>query len=179
MAGLEDKPQHSGNGQGDDAPFAGDPSGAAEPLHAAVAEHEALKDKLLRAHAELDNYRKRVQREREEDRKYAAWSLARDLLPVLDNLQRAVDASAKGGTIEDLRQGVQMVVQQAGEAFARNKIEAIPAKGEHFDPNLHEAITQMPSDQPPLTILQEVEKGYKLHDRVLRPSKVIVAASSK
>jgi molecular chaperone GrpE len=70
-----------------------------------------------------------------------------------------------------------MVLQQAGEMLARHQVEPIEAVGRRFDPHLHEAITQMPSEKhPPMTVLQEVEKGYKLHDRVLRPSKVIVAA---
>jgi molecular chaperone GrpE len=163
-----------------ETPLTGEELGAMpivdDPLAVAIAEQDALKDKLLRAHAELENYRKRVQREREEDRRYAAAPFARDLLPVLDNLQRAVDAADKGGTVEDLRQGVRMVLQQANELLGRFQVRPIEAAGKPLDPNYHEAITQMPSDQPPMTVLQEVERGYTLHDRVLRPSKVIVAA---
>lgn len=147
-----------------------------DPLQAALAEQDALRDRLLRTQAEMENYRKRVQRERDEERRYAAQSVVRDLLPVLDNLQRAIEAAEKGGTVDDLRNGVQMVLQQAIEMLGRSNVRPIEAVGQLLDPNLHEAITQMPSDQPPLTILQEVERGYTLHDRVLRPSKVIVAA---
>ncbi len=148
-----------------------------DPLAVALAERDDFRDKLLRMHAELENYRKRAQRERDEERRYAAGPLARDLLPVLDNLQRAVTAAGQGGTIDDLRQGVEMVLQQAREVLAKNQIEIIPAVGQPLDPNRHEAITQMPSaDHPPLTVLQEVETGYTLHDRVLRPTKVIVSS---
>jgi molecular chaperone GrpE len=153
-------------------------AGARDPLTTALAERDDYRDKLLRAHAELDNYRKRVQRERDEDRRYAAAPLARDLLPVLDNLQRAVQAAEKGGSIDDLKRGVGMVVQQAREVLAKNHIAVISAVGQPLDPNRHEAITQMPSqDHPPLTVLQEVESGYTLHDRVLRPTKVIVSSA--
>lgn len=148
-----------------------------ESITRAAQERDEYRDKLLRSHAELENYRKRVQRERDEDRRYAAVPLARDLLPTLDNLQRAIEAAEKGGTVEDLKQGVAMVLQQARETLAKHQIVPIPAAGEAFDPNQHEALTQIPSsDHPPMTVVQEVETGYKLHDRVLRPTKVIVSA---
>jgi len=149
-----------------------------ELLSAALAERDDCQNRLLRAHAELDNYRKRVQRERDEERRYAAGTLARDVLPVFDNLQRAIAAAEKGGTVDDLRQGVQIVLQQGLETLARHQITRIPAEGEPFDPNYHEALTQIPSaEHPPMTVLQEVEAGYKLHDRILRPSKVIVSSA--
>ena len=166
--------------EADTAPTAVDAieSAEADPLTAAFAERDECRDKLLRAHAELDNFRKRVQREREEERRYAIGSLAGDLLPVLDNLQRAVAAAEKGGTVDDLRQGVEMVLGQALETLAKHHVTPIAAAGEPFDPNHHEALTQVPSpDHPPLTILEEVEAGYKIHDRVLRPSKVIVSSA--
>jgi molecular chaperone GrpE len=148
-----------------------------EALAEAQAECEQLRDQVLRSHAELDNYRKRVSREREEERRYAVLNVVRDLLPVFDNLQRATNAAAQGGTVDDLRQGVDMVVRQSREILARYKVEPIPAVGQPFDPNIHEAITQMPSaEHPPMTVLQEIETGYRLHDRVLRPAKVIVSS---
>lgn len=148
-----------------------------DPLAAALAERDECRDKLLRAYAELENFRKRVQREREEDRRYAAAPLARDLFPILDNLRRAVEAAEKGGSIDDLRQGVAMVLQQAQEVLAKHHVLPIEAVGQPFDPNLHEALTQIPSEEhPPMTVVQEAERGYLLHDRVLRPAKVIVSA---
>ncbi len=159
------------------APEAANPAAATDPLAAALTERDEYRDKLLRSAAEFDNYRKRAQRERDDERKYSALPLARDLLPVLDNLQRAVAAAEKGGTLDDLQRGVSMVVQQAREMLAKHHISVIPAIGQPLDPNRHEAITQLPSvDQPALTVLQEVETGYMLHDRVLRPTKVIVSS---
>lgn len=142
------------------------------------AERDECHDKLLRAHAELDNFRKRAQRERDEERRFSVGPIARDLLPVLDNLRRAVDAASQGGSVEDLQAGVAMVLKQAEEVLEKHHVAAIQSVGLPFDPNHHEAITQMPSEQhPPLTVLQEVERGYRLHDRILRPSKVIVSAA--
>lgn len=147
-------------------------------LQALAAEAGAARDQALRAHAELDNYRKRTQRELADERRYAALPIVRDLLPALDNLQRAIDA---GENVEDLSamlQGVQMVAQQIAEVLARHGASPIAAVDQPFDPNLHEAIQQMPSaDHPPMTVIDEAERGYTLHDRVIRPSKVIVSVA--
>lgn len=172
---LPDRPAAESDlaGVSEQAPETQETSAAAPPRD----EHAELQDKLLRAHAEFDNYRKRTQRERDEERRYAALPVARELLPVLDNLQRAIDAASQGGSIDDLRQGVEMVLGQARDVLARFQIRPIEAVGKAFDPHLHDALTQMPSEEhPPMTVLQEVERGYMLHDRVLRPTKVIVAA---
>ncbi|MEZ6065875.1 MAG: nucleotide exchange factor GrpE [Planctomycetaceae bacterium] len=161
------------------SPAQSEPTGEspADPLAQAIADRDQFRDQLLRSHAELDNFRKRSTRERDEERRYAQLSFVRELLPVLDNLHRAIDAASKGGTIDDLRQGVEMVANQAREMLVRFQVEPIPALGEAFDPNIHEALTQIPSaDHPPMTVLQEVEPGYKLHDRVIRPAKVIVSS---
>jgi molecular chaperone GrpE len=176
-------------GVADDALTSGqegtDPEAAeqAEPssdqrLQALADEANAAKDQALRAQAELDNYRKRTQRELAEERKYAALAVVRDLLPGLDNLQRAIDA---GQNVEDLSamlQGVEMVAGQFREILAKHGTTAIDAVGQPFDPNRHEAIQQMPSaEHPPMTVIDEVERGYQLHDRVVRPSKVIVSVA--
>ena len=149
-----------------------------ERLQALAEESNAAKDQALRAQAELENYRKRMQRELAEERKYAALAIVRDLLPGLDNLQRAIDA---GESVEDLSamlQGVEMVAEQFRETLARHGTTVIEAVGQPFDPNKHEAIQQMPSaDHPPMTVIDEVERGYELHDRVIRPSKVIVSVA--
>jgi molecular chaperone GrpE len=148
-----------------------------EQLEAARAERDENYNLALRTQAELENYRKRVQREREEDARYRALPLARDLLPATDNLRRAVQAAGQSGNTEELIRGVEMVLRQFDDALARHEVKPIPAEGEKFDPNRHDALTQVPApDKEPMTVLQEVERGYTLHDRVLRPSKVIVAA---
>jgi molecular chaperone GrpE len=161
-------------------PPAEEPSAADDPdvrLAAALAERDANYDRFLRSQAELDNFRKRVQREREEDRRYASLPVVRDLLPVFDNLRRAMDAASSAGESGNLRQGIELVLQQLEGVLARHGAQAIPAVGQPFDPHLHEAVQQAPSaEHPPMTVIQELERGYMLQDRVIRPTKVIVSA---
>ena len=152
-------------------------SSAPDQVTAALAERDAALQKWLLAVADLDNYRRRVQKEAEQERRYAVLPLARDILPALDNLQRAIEAARNGGDVGKLVDGVQMVIKSFDEAFAKHSIVPIGAQGQPFDPNLHQAIQQMPSaDQPPLTVLNELERGFKMHERVVRPSTVIVSA---
>ncbi|QDT53292.1 heat shock protein GrpE [Caulifigura coniformis] len=133
-------------------------------------------EKYLRAQAELETARRRWRQEMDEYRKYQAMPLVRDLLPSLDNLRRAVDAAQTGATVESLRTGVEMVLRQIDDVLAKHDARPIPALGQPFDPNLHEAITQIPTaDQPPMSVVLEAERGYQMHDRIVRPSKVGVA----
>lgn len=149
-----------------------------EQLQATRAERDENLNRFLRSQAELDNYRKRVQRERDEERRYAALSIVRDLLAPLDNLQRAIESARKSGESANLLQGIELVVQQMDRVLSGHGAKAIPAVGLPFDPHLHEAVQQISSDEhPPMTVLQELERGYTLHDRVVRPSKVIVSAA--
>ena len=149
---------------------------ASDELQSVQAERDDYMDKWARAQADLQNYRKRMQREMEEDRKFAVVPLVKAFLPALDNLQRAVQAAATSKKADDLITGVEMVVRQFEAALASVGVETIDAVGQPFDPNLHEAITQAPSaDHPPMTVLQDVERGYVLNDRVIRPTKVIVS----
>lgn len=148
-----------------------------EQLLRAEEQRQEYEGKYLRAYAEMDNVRRRMQRERDDERRFAALPIVRELLPAFDNLDRAVQAAAQGSSVEDLKQGVEMVLLQAQEVLGRLHVTPIESVGQPFDPNLHEALTQIPTaDVPPMTIVQEVEKGYRLHDRVIRPSKVIVSA---
>ena len=147
-------------------------------LNQALADRDKYLDNWHRSVAEMENVRKRMLRELDQERQYRSLPIARDLLPTVDNLQRALQASEKAQDIAQLVQGIKMVLQQFDETLARHSIVPIPTVGETFDPNLHEAVLQQPSpDKPPMTILMEVEKGYKLHDRVVRPSKVIVSSA--
>ncbi|MGQ0636974.1 MAG: nucleotide exchange factor GrpE [Planctomycetaceae bacterium] len=159
-------------------PARGQPqSAAAEQLEALRADRDANQQKYLLAVADFENYRRRVQKEREDDRRFAVLPLARDLLPVLDNLQRALDAARASPDAAGLTAGVQMVVKQLDDILARHGVVRIAAIDQPFDPNLHQAIQQTPSpDKPPLTVLAEFERGYKMHDRVVRPSTVVVSA---
>ncbi len=148
-----------------------------EQLEAAIAERDDLKNKWLRTEAELDNYRKRVQREMAEVYKYQVLPLTKELLPGMDNLGRAVAAAETSQNVEDVIKGVGMVAKQFDDILSKFGVVPIEAMGKAFDPNLHEALQQFPSaDHPPMTILQEVERGYTLHDRVVRPSKVIISS---
>lgn len=142
-------------------------------------ELEDSKDRLLRAMADLENYRRRVHREMDDQRRHANTQLIRDLLPVIDNLERALAAADKGGESAGLTQGVRMVVQQLEAALTQHGCVRIEAQGQAFDPNLHEAVLQQPSaDYPPGTVIQVVRPGFRLHDRVVRASQVIVAAAA-
>lgn len=147
-----------------------------EQLNAALVERDQFKDKWARALADLDNYRRRIQREMEEDRKYAAMPMLKSLLPAFDGFDRALQAASISKNTDELIKGIQLTVKQLETALNGFGAKSIPAVGLPFDPNMHEAISQMPSaEHPPMTVLQDVERGYMLHDRVVRPSKVIVA----
>ena len=184
---AENKPDDRSHSEIPEAPNPDDPGTASNPmadaslreqLEAAKAERDANHDRWVRTVAEFENYRKRAQRESEQERQYQAYAVLRDLLPGLDNLQRAIAAAETSKNADELVRGVQMVAKQFEEVLARYSARPIDAVGKPFDPNLHEALTQIPSaDHPPMTVLQEVEKGYTLHDRVLRPSKVIVSTA--
>lgn len=145
-------------------------------IAALEAERDDLKDKWARSRADLENYRRRIQREMEEDRKYAAMPLLKAVLPALDGLHLALRAADTAKNADQLIAGVEMIARQFTAAFASQGITPISAVGEPFDPNRHEAISQRPSSEfPPMTVLDEVEQGYLLHDRVVRPTKVIVS----
>lgn len=139
-----------------------------------VAEAER---QVLQARAELENFRKRMQRDSELQLKYAHMPLVRDLLEVVDNLHRAAEAAqGEAANADGLRKGVEMVLQQLAGVLDKYGCKRIRAVGTEFDPNHHEAIAQMPSEEHPSGhVAQEVAVGYRLHDRVVRPSSVIVS----
>jgi molecular chaperone GrpE len=147
-----------------------------ERLRKTAAERDQYLDMAQRMRAEFENYQKRSQKDREQERKYAFGPLAIDLLPVLDNLDRAVAAAQQAGDKGPLIQGVVMVQNQFIEMLKRNGITRIDAQGKPFDPNQHQAVVQQPSaDVEPGTVLQVLEQGFMNQDRVLRPAKVIVS----
>jgi molecular chaperone GrpE len=130
-----------------------------------------------RTQADFENYQKRMARDLQQERRYWYGPLALELLPALDNLERAVQAAKQAGEQGPLVQGVAMVQTQIRDALKRQGIAVIEAQGQPFDPNRHQAVMQQPSaDQPPNTVLQVLQQGYMIHDRVLRPASVIVAA---
>jgi molecular chaperone GrpE len=139
---------------------------------------EDANDRVLRAQAELENYRKRARREMEDERRYAIMPLLRDLLPVIDNLSRAIAAAEKAPGGNGLLAGVKMISQSLADVLARHDCKKIEALHQPFDPAFHEAISQQPSDEYPAnTVTMVVQDGYTLHDRVVRPAQVIVSSA--
>ena len=148
-----------------------------DPQQKLRSELAAAKDRELRAHAELDNYRKRAARELDERLRYANLPLLRDLLPVLDNVDRAIEAAEKSADANALLEGFKIVSQQLGDVLKRHHCTRIEALHTPFDPNVHHAVMQQPSEEHPAnTVLMVTQNGYQLHDRVVRPSQVIVSA---
>lgn len=140
------------------------------------SELDQAKDRALRSLAELDNYRKRANRTIEEERRYALMPLLRDLLPVLDDLRRAIDSAQSAADAAALRDGVELVARKFEGVLAKHHCKPIDALHQPFDPNYHEAVLQQPSSEfPPNTVLQVVRTGFTLHERVVRPSQVIVS----
>ncbi len=156
----------------------GGPLDLAARIKAAEAERDEFKALAQRTRADFENYQKRAQREAMQEKRYAHGALAQDLLPILDNLDRALAAAKQVGEEGPLVQGVGMVQSQSLDALKRHGITRIEAQGQPFDPNLHQAVMQQPSDQPANTVLQVLEQGFMLHDRVLRPARVIVSTAA-
>lgn len=145
-------------------------------LEAKEQEAKANYEKFLRQAAELENFKKRVAREREEIARYANESLIRDLLPILDNLERAVRYAVGGGNGKPLLEGVEMTLKNFLEVLTKHGVTQVSAKGEMFDPEKHEAIAQVETDEfPPNSVVEEHHKGYFLFDRLLRPALVSTA----
>jgi len=139
-------------------------------------ERDELRDQLLRSKAEFVNYQKRAKQQADSDRVYAVGSFARDLLDAIDNLDRAGGTLRSSGVDSGIVAGLEMVHKQIMDILARHGVEPIPALGLPFDPNVHEALAQQPDDKHPEgTVVAEMAKGYKLHERVLRPSRVAVS----
>ena len=146
-----------------------------EDLRRQVAEKN---DRLLRALAEADNIRRRSQREREEAVRYAAEALVRDIIPVLDNLDRALEAARAAGDTSAIVDGVELIRREFLKALDRHGVTRHSALGQRFDPNHHEAIARVVSvDKEPDTVVGETAPGYALRGRVIRPAQVAVAAA--
>ncbi len=140
----------------------------------------AAEQEVLRGRAEMENFRKRMQRDADTQLKFANVPIVRDLLDVIDNLNRAVEAARGDDTnSKALLDGVQMVSQQFADVLAKHGCKAIHAVGTDFDPNIHQAIAQVPSEEHASgKVAQEVAVGFMLHDRVIRPAQVIVSTGS-
>ncbi|MBE7447857.1 MAG: nucleotide exchange factor GrpE [Kofleriaceae bacterium] len=137
-------------------------------------EKKELWDKVVRGAADLENFRKRSKRDLDDARHDARTRVLKEMLPVVDNLERAVAHSADADAAAIL-EGVRLVLRQFTHAFERTDVTAVEAEGQPFDPNVHEAIGQEESDAPPGTVVTVLQRGYRLGDKLLRPSLVIVA----
>lgn len=147
----------------------------AAQLEAAARERDDAVDQMRRTQAEFLNFQKRSRAQADAAREYAAGPLSQDLLPVIDNFERAIDAARQSGS-ESIVAGLDMVRKQLLDAMAKHGVEPIAALDRPFDPNLHEALNQQPDpDRPEGTVVAEHSRGYTLRDRVLRPSRVAVS----
>jgi molecular chaperone GrpE len=136
-------------------------------------ELEELRSRSMRTLADFDNFRKRNERERDEIRRYAATEAIREFVGVVDNLERALTA---GGTADDLKRGVELIARQMQESLRRVGVQEVAAQGAPFDPAVHEAVSREESDQVTApTVIATLQRGYLLHDRLLRPAMVRVA----
>lgn len=161
-------------------PQAGDPAPAAPPMEEELAritaERDVLLDRLARQQAEFENARKRAARDQAEHREYALAEAVRSLLPVLDSLESAGKAAAS----EELRGGLELIGRQFEDTLVKLGVRPVPALGEAFDPHLHQAVEMVDRDDvPDHQVVEELQRGYKLKDRLLRPAMVRVSRNPK
>jgi len=166
--------------QGGSPQNGGSAASASEPeseLEKVKAERAAYLDRAARIQAEFENYRKRSVREQQEFREYAVADAIKTLLPILDSLDRALKTNA--ASLEDFRSGIELIDKQFHDALAKLGVEPIEAQGEEFDPNLHQAVQMVDTNQAADNhVLDELQRGYKLKDRLLRPAMVRVARNT-
>jgi len=149
-------------------------SNLTEQLSAMQEENARLKDGMLRTHAEMENLRKRTQREVADAHKFGIEKFATALLDVVDNLERALAAEA--GNEDAVRQGIELTLNSWHDLMTRFEVKRIDAMGEMFDPHQHEALSQMPSDEPEGMVIAQHVAGYSLHGRLIRPARVLVSS---
>lgn len=149
---------------------------AADPVAAVTAERDQLRDQLLRTAADFDNYRKRTRREIDDAKARGRDDAVKDILPVFDNLERAVVAADSAQTVASVVEGVKMVLKLFEDTAERMGLARVKTVGERFDPAVHEALQQQETDaHPPGTILTEIVPGYRVGERLLRAAMVVVA----
>jgi molecular chaperone GrpE len=154
----------------------GGEAGEADPLTEAKAEAARMKDQWMRTAADFDNFRKRSRRELEDMRKAGKEELLKELLPVFDNLERAIQSAQRATDVKGVAEGLSMVLRQYVDTLARGGISKVPSVGQLFDPAHHEAIQQVETaEHPPGTVVAEVQPGYQQGDRLIRAAMVVVA----
>lgn len=152
-------------------------SSAQDELDSKTAECKALNDKYLRLAAEFENYKRLTQRDQREQIKFGNEQILKELLPVVDNLERAIKAARANGGDSALVQGVELTLKQLSGILTKFGVQAIETVGQEFDPSAHQAVSYGPSnDVPSNKVLDEFQKGYRLHDRILRAAMVSVSS---
>jgi len=152
---------------------AAQPSGVEAELQKLKAERDQLYDRLARAQAEFDNARRRASKEQQDYRDYATMDALKSFLPVIDSFERALQSKSDGS---DFRGGIELIYKQLQDALAKQGVVAIVAKGQPFDPRFHEAIEMVETTEvPDHVVLEELQRGYKYKDRLMRPAMVKVA----
>lgn len=142
-------------------------------LHEEQARH---REAIMRMQAETENLRKRMARELDRSRKFALENIMKDLLQVSDSLQRGLEVDDDSLTVESLREGQELTLRMLGKVMSDHHLEEIDPAGEAFDPEWHEAMTMLPSaEEEENTVLEVLQKGYRLHDRLIRPARVVVS----
>ncbi|MCP4191919.1 MAG: nucleotide exchange factor GrpE [Planctomycetaceae bacterium] len=172
---FEDNVPDDGGADAKQSQAAGD--SASSELDRLKSELAEAQDRVLRSQAEMENFRRRTRRDVEDERRFATKSLLSDLLPVLDNIQRAIEAGKQAGDGAGLLQGFEMVYQQLLEVLNQHHCPQLGTVGDPFDPALHEAIAEEPSEDLPKGVVTRVHlSGYKLHDRLIRAAQVVVSS---
>jgi len=144
-----------------------------EQVQGELARH---REAMLRMQAEMENLRKRMLRDAEKSRKFALERIMKDLLQVRDSMEHGLDAAGEAATVESLREGQELTLKMLAKLMQDHGLEVVDPAGQPFDPELHEAMTVMPSgDVPEDFVLEVLQKGFKLHDRLIRPARVIVS----
>ena len=147
-----------------------------DPLEVAKQEAVRLKEQLLRTAADYDNFRKRSRRDITDAERRGRDDFLREILPVFDNLERAVQHVEKASDVQSVAEGIQMVLRQLTDTLAKLGVERVPTVGTPFDPSMHEAVQHLPtSEHPPGSVAAEVQGGYRAQDRLIRPALVVVA----
>lgn len=153
------------------------PATESEAVAAAQMEAAAMREAMLRMQAETDNTRKRLTRELERSRLLALEKILRDLLQVRDSLERGIDVDPAAATVESLLEGQKLTLKMLNKVMQDHHLEEIDPAGEAFDPSLHEAMTVLPSpEHDENTVIEVLQKGYRLHDRLIRPAMVVVSS---
>ena len=135
-----------------------------------------IRNQMLRIAADFDNFRKRTQKEKSDLVRYGNENLLREILPVIDNFERAVEHARKAKDVESITQGIELILSQLNSALSRFGLSTKPAKGQAFDPTLHEAVSHLESkDHPAGSVIDEHQRAYFLHDKLIRPALVTVS----